>query len=118
MDVARILVVDDDPGIREVVSWALEDEGYSVQTARDGAEALVRVRDEPPDGIVLDLNMPVMDGWAFLRACRADPTCKDVPILLMSAGQSLAQGQEVGAAAFLTKPFDLGVLVTTLVGLL
>ena len=113
-----VLVVDDDPGIRQIVSWALEDEGYAVQTATNGRDALEAVRRQSPDAIVLDLNMPVMDGWSFIHAHQADATCRDVPIILMSAGQRIAQAQGLGAAAFVTKPFDVGVLVGTIASFL
>ncbi|MBV9173586.1 MAG: response regulator, partial [Chloroflexi bacterium] len=66
-DPARVLVVDDEPVIREVVAEALEFEGYAVETATNGAEALAKVRAHAPQAIVLDLMMPVMDGWAFLH---------------------------------------------------
>ena len=109
-----VLVVDDDPDIRLMVSWALEDEGYAVVQASNGRDAVEAVRREAPDTILLDLQMPVMDGWSLLRACQADPTCRDVPIVLMSARQRIAQAQGLGAAAFVTKPFDVGVLIGTL----
>ena len=118
MQTKNVLVVDDDPDIRQIVSWALEDEGYAVQTATNGRDALEAVRRQSPDAIVLDLNMPVMDGWSFIHAHRADPTCSDVPIILMSAGQRIAQAQDLGAAAFVTKPFDVGVLVGTIASFL
>jgi CheY-like chemotaxis protein len=113
-----VLVVDDDPGIRQIVSWALEDEGYAVQTATNGRDALEAVRRQSPDAIVLDLNMPVMDGWSFIHAHQADPTCRDVPIILMSAGQSIAHATGLGAAAFVTKPLDVEVLVGTVASVL
>ncbi len=113
-----ILVVDDDSDIREVVSWMLEDEGYCVIGASNGREALDAVQLAAPDAILLDLNMPVMDGWSFIHAHQADPTCGDVPIILMSAGQRIAQATGLGAAAFVTKPFDVGVLLGTVASFL
>ena len=113
-----VLVVDDDPSIREVVALTLEDEGYRVETAANGCEALKKMRDDPPSGVVLDMMMPVMDGPAFLRACRSDPSCRGVPIVVMSANRKAADALALGAAAFVAKPFDLDVLLGALAGLL
>src|SRR5919206_4934956 len=79
----RILVVDDDPSILALVTEILQDEGYDVATARNGAEALERVAEAVPAVLVTDLMMPVMDGPALVHACRAAPA--SVPILIMSA---------------------------------
>ncbi len=113
-----VLVVDDDPAIREVVALTLEDEGYRVETAANGCEALKKMREDPPSGVVLDMMMPVMDGPAFLRACRSDPSCRGVPIVVMSANRKAAEALTLGAAAFLAKPFDLDTLLATIDGLL
>src|SRR5436190_5778708 len=79
-----VLVVDDEPDVRNTVAMILEDEGYRVVTARDGREALNKVRSQLPDAILLDLMMPVLDGAGFLRECRANPECRRVPVLVMS----------------------------------
>src|SRR3712207_4020930 len=81
----RILVVDDDPSISYTVSDILREEGYQVEAAPNGREALRKMRELLPDAVLLDLMMPVMDGWAFARACRQEPTYQDVPIVVMSA---------------------------------
>jgi CheY-like chemotaxis protein len=111
----RVLVVDDDPVIRSTVAELLLDEGYQVQEAGDGAEALEIVRASTPNAIVLDLMMPVLDGWAFVDHCRADPTCADVPIVVMSATHGLHQTAErlhaMGVRAVLAKPFDVEALI-------
>jgi CheY-like chemotaxis protein len=101
------MVVDDDPMLREIVGEVLEDAGYAVGAAADGAEALAKVRDHPPAALVLDLMMPVMTGWELLEACRAESLCPDVPVLVMSAGHRAAAAEHLGARAFLAKPFDI-----------
>jgi CheY-like chemotaxis protein len=107
----RVLVVDDDPDIRDVVALVLEDEGYVVDVAANGAEALRIVRANPPSGILLDMMMPIMDGPAFLRAIESEPIRADVPIVVMSASHKAAESVPVGAARFLAKPFDVEELL-------
>ena len=109
---ARILVVDDDETIRETVAEALELDGFRVDTARNGAEALDRVLKEPPSGIILDLMMPVMTGWQFLERCRANGLCNGVPIVIMSAYSKLPEeAATLGVKGCIAKPFDLDLLV-------
>jgi CheY-like chemotaxis protein len=111
----RVLVVDDDPVIRSTVAELLTDEGYRVQQAGDGAEALEIIRVAAPDAIVLDLMMPVLDGWAFVDHCRGEPGCADVPIVVMSATHALHETAQrlhaMGVRAVLAKPFDVDALI-------
>jgi len=81
----RILVVDDESAIREVIIQLLEDEGYLVEQAANGVEALTKLQLIRPDVIVLDLMMPVMDGWAFAKTCHALDIGEAIPILVTSA---------------------------------
>ena len=106
-----VLVVDDDPDIRDVVALVLEDEGFSVETAGDGAEALAKARERPPSGILLDMMMPVMDGAAFLRAWRTEATGPRVPVVVMSANQKATDALSLGAVDFIPKPFDVDDLL-------
>ena len=85
----RVLIVDDDATIRGLISELLVDEGYVVVGASDGAQALQCARDAPPAAIVLDLMMPVLDGWGFLRACRQQSMCRGVPVVVVSAADGL-----------------------------
>src|SRR5690349_16993945 len=86
----RVLVVDDDADIRETVSLILEDEGYEVQSAQDGAAALGVLRAGPlPDVILLDLMMPVMNGWQFREQQTRDPRLAAIPVVVLSADSSL-----------------------------
>jgi CheY-like chemotaxis protein len=102
----RILVVDDDPVIRESLEQALEDRGYEVESAANGMEALSVVREWLPDLIILDLVMPIMDGWQFrLEQLRSHP---EVPVVVLTAYWSAAEASErLKAADLLRKPVDL-----------
>jgi DNA-binding response OmpR family regulator len=109
-----VLVVDDDPDIRLMVSWALADEGYRVVEAGNGRDAFAAVQRDSPDAILLDLGMPVMDGWTFVRECRDARVCDGVPIVVMSAGHRAGEATRIGVADFLAKPFDVEVLLAKL----
>ena len=112
---AAILVVDDDPDIRSFVSLALGMSGYEVREARDGRDALKVLDEWRPDAILLDLNMPIMDGWAFCREHLRRPKLAGIPIALMSAGQRLgARAQPFNTVAALEKPFHLSDLLATI----
>lgn len=101
-----ILVVDDDPGILSTVAEVLDLEGYSVQTATNGAEALRAVDREEPCLVLLDMRMPVLDGWGFAQAVRERGLT--LPIVVMTAAQDARHwADEIGAAGFLAKPFEL-----------
>jgi CheY-like chemotaxis protein len=111
----QILVVEDDDAIRELVSDVLRDDGYEVREATNGAEALGRIKDERPDLIVLDLMMPVMDGWTFVEKCHGQAFCHDVPIIVTSASHDLPRTAErlrsFGVRTCLAKPFDVDGLL-------
>jgi len=105
----RVLVVDDDPDILDALSEILEVEGYEVQRARNGREALQRLEHAPPDLVLLDLMMPVMDGWEFARSL--NPAARP-PITVLSADRNVsAKAQEIGALGWLAKPFELSELL-------
>jgi CheY-like chemotaxis protein len=106
--VRSILVVDDDPAIRDVVTDILELSDYRVMTASNGAEALDRIRAQPPAAVLLDLMMPVMDGWEFMERCRRRLPCAGLPIAIMSAAHDAASAaSQLGVQGYLTKPFEL-----------
>ncbi len=106
-----ILVVDDDPDIRRVLTDAFEAEGFRVATAANGMQALHRIRDAGPDAIVLDLNMPLMSGEAFLYAWRVGAETRAVPVVAISAAYPTLQPGDLGIEAFFPKPFDVDLLV-------
>jgi CheY-like chemotaxis protein len=113
MSMMRVLVVDDEPTIRELVAEALRDAGYRVETAANGAEALDVMRSAPPPrAIVLDLMMPRLDGTSFVELMRLNPRLSSVPIVLVTAAYGGAKAAErIGARAYITKPFELDDLV-------
>lgn len=107
-----ILVVDDDPSILETLAEFLDMEGYSVETAANGAEALESVEQTEPALVLLDMRMPVLDGWGFVRALQ--DRGRRLPILVMTAAQDARQwAEEVGAVGYVPKPFDLLDLLNT-----
>jgi CheY-like chemotaxis protein len=109
----RILVVDDDPDILDALADILEVEGYDVDRAKHGEEALERLALNRPALILLDLMMPVMDGWEFSQKLRQRDLDKDIPVLVLSADRQVsAKAKDVGARGFLAKPFELNELLT------
>jgi two-component system, chemotaxis family, chemotaxis protein CheY len=108
---SNVLVVDDDSSIRILLAEDLCYRGYSVTVARNGREALDHLAAPTPDVIVLDLMMPVMDGWTFVERYRDHAGHGSVPIIAVSAAGDLPRGYEaLGVTAFLRKPFDLNEL--------
>jgi CheY-like chemotaxis protein len=112
---ARVLVVDDDEIIRGFLAEALADEGYEVRAAGEGAHALATLRGWPAELIVLDLMMPVMDGWAFRAVQRQDPELAHIPVVVLSATREVQlQARPLDVAAVFAKPFDLDELLTVI----
>jgi CheY-like chemotaxis protein len=108
-----ILVVDDDPTIREILLVVLEEEGYAVQMAAHGLQALTQVEATPPRVIVVDLRMPVMDGWTFVREVRARGV--SAPIIVVTAAQDADRCvEEIHPDCVLAKPFDLDTFLCTI----
>ncbi len=101
-----VLVVDDDPAARDLLSRFLRREGFAVLTASTGGQAMRMVREHVPDVITLDVIMPGMDGWEVLRALKADPALEDIPVILMTITDDQNLGYALGAAEYLTKPVD------------
>ena len=110
----QLLVVDDDPSLLLAVSETLRAEGYEVQTARRGAEAMIRVAESLPDLIISDIRMPGMDGYALVRNLRAAPRTRLVPIVFLTAKDETTDriaGFRTGVDAYVTKPFEPEELV-------
>jgi CheY-like chemotaxis protein len=116
MTLKRILVVDDDQMICELMAEVLHGEGWDVTTARNGAEALVKMRASTQDLVLLDLMMPVLDGWAVLAERQTDAALRAVPVLAMSAGghRSMDRARALGADVCLPKPFELDDVLAAL----
>ena len=109
-----VLVVEDEPAVRTLLSLVLETRDYRVITAEDGAEALALVQTDQPDAIVLDMMLPNVDGWAVLETLGRDAQADRIPIIAMSAGASRADASLNGVTAFLSKPFDVQGLLAVL----
>lgn len=111
----RVLVVEDDLDIRGAVVEVLEDASYEPVVASNGAEALARLREGRPDPclILLDMMMPVMDGYEFREAQRADPSMSEIPVVLFTAHPNVTPAS-VGAVGVLKKPLDFDALLRLL----
>lgn len=108
----RVLVVDDEPMVRETLGQVLSDEGYVVDLAVDGEMALERVHAARPDAILLDLMMPGMNGRQFLQALREDPSYAEVPVMIMTAVHGLEVNlTSIGASEVVEKPFNVDELL-------
>lgn len=105
-----ILVVDDDPGILATVREILTLEGYTVATATNGAEALRHVDSDGVSLVLLDMRMPVLDGWGFAREI-AKRGRRPPMVVMTAAGEARQWAREIGADDFLAKPFDIRVLL-------
>ncbi len=107
-----VLVVDDDPDILEALSEILEAEGFSILRARNGQEALDQLESGHPELVLLDLMMPVMDGWEFAKRMRQRPPSSQVPVIVLSADRNVGtKAREIGAVGHLAKPFELNDLL-------
>jgi CheY-like chemotaxis protein len=103
-----VLLVDDDDDVRDALASYLEEEGFAVVVARDGFEAVNFVADAetPPALIMLDLMMPVMDGWTFCKLRQGSIQLKSIPVLAMSASPMVGAREPIGVDGTLSKPFD------------
>lgn len=118
----RILVVDDSKLVHELARLALEDQaGWEVRCTASGAEAVAVAASERPDAVLLDVEMPELDGPATLAALRAEPACAQLPVLFLTAHDDpdeLKGLRALGVAGVLAKPFDVAALAGQLAGVL
>lgn len=113
----RLLIVDDDPNLLRAVAACLRGEGYEVDTARSGDEALVHIAQRLPDLIVSDIRMPRMDGYAFARQLRSNPRTDLIPVIFLTAKDESSDriaGIRSGVDAYLTKPFEPDELIAVI----
>lgn len=107
-----ILIVDDDAGIRQLVTLFLEHKGYQAVSVANGLEALNHLQHSQPELILLDLMMPVMDGAGFLHTQQQDPQLAVIPVVVMSAAENIqAQTPKLSANSYLPKPIDFDALI-------
>ena len=107
-----VLVVEDDPDVRDVVKLSLEAAGYQVVTAGDGKAGITHARQLRPDAILLDIMLPEVDGWEVIRALKLAPETSQIPVVMMTAygnQQDRVRGTLAGAH-YVTKPFKLGAM--------
>jgi CheY-like chemotaxis protein len=117
----RVLVVEDDPGVRQLCSVILERAGIEVLEAEDGLRGLERARADAPDLVVLDVSMPRLDGFELATKLRCDDETRSIPLLFLSgetAPAGKARAHALGALAYLTKPFDPPALASVVAGAL
>jgi two-component system KDP operon response regulator KdpE len=118
MDERKILIVDDEPGLRDLVRINLEHEGFEVVQAENGIQGLAAVREEHPDLVIMDVMMPEMDGW---EACKRLREFSQVPVLMLTArvqSQDIVTGLNSGADDYLLKPFNMDELMARVRALL
>jgi CheY-like chemotaxis protein len=115
-----ILIADDHDDNRELLQLLLMGAGYQVKEARDGSECLTMARREPPDLIVMDLSMPVLDGWGVFRELKTDNRTQAIPCMAVTAHAELnrIQALETGFSAYVSKPFSSELLLKTVASLL
>jgi DNA-binding response OmpR family regulator len=106
----RILIVEDDPDLRTILKLQLAGRGFEIAEADNGAEGFRAIQDAVPDCVILDLMMPVMDGFGFLKRVRSIIHTQDVPILILTASEderNRVRGFQYQADAYMSKPYDL-----------
>jgi two-component system, OmpR family, alkaline phosphatase synthesis response regulator PhoP len=109
MDQKKILIADDNENIRDALTYLLEDEGYELMLAKDGADALRKVRERKPDILFLDIMMPEINGYDVCRIIKNDPDLKSIYVIMLTAKGQVAEqerGKEVGADEYIVKPFS------------
>ncbi|NEP15523.1 MAG: response regulator transcription factor [Leptolyngbya sp. SIO4C1] len=110
----KVLLVDDEPGLREAVQAYLEDSGFEVQVASNATEGWELLQQRPPDVLISDIMMPQVDGYQFLQQVRDDARYKSLPVVFLTARGMTSdriQGYQAGCDAYLPKPFDPEELV-------
>jgi two-component system alkaline phosphatase synthesis response regulator PhoP len=121
MEPKKILIADDNENIREALTYLLEDEGYKLWMARDGAEALREVKNVHPDILFLDIMMPEMNGYDVCRIIKNDPELSKTYVIMLTAKGQVAEqerGKEVGADEYIVKPFSPMEILTKIKKLL
>lgn len=108
MTAKTVMAVDDSASVRQMVQFTLQDAGYAVVTATDGADALTKLKSNQVNMVLTDLNMPNLDGIGLIKAVRALPECKFIPIIMLtteSQGSRKDEAKAAGATGWIVKPF-------------
>ena len=111
--ISRVLVIDDDPDVRDLMERYLTREGFEVMSACSGSEGISKIKDFNPDVITLDVLMPVMDGWSVLSELKKDPEMAKIPVIMLSMLDELDMSFALGASDYMLKPIKRDVLVDT-----
>lgn len=114
---SKVLIVDDEPLNVDYLEQALEDSNYQIIVATNGREALDKIKRDQPDLVLLDLMMPILDGFEVLAQVKADQVLRDIPVIIVSASndsKSVVRGIKQGAEDYITKPIDADHLVKKL----
>ena len=109
MSVSTVLIVDDDPLIRELIGEILRREGYVVETAENGNEALAALRNQRCALVLLDVSMPVLDGFQTLEKIKGDPLAREIPVVMLTAARAekdVRRALSLGVAGYIAKPID------------
>jgi CheY-like chemotaxis protein len=109
-----VLLIEDDPDLRDAIRWLFDDERIPLRTASDGTQGLEQVAEAPPTLVLLDLTMPGMAPAEVVRRLRADPRTAGIPVVVLSAARDIGwRAQTLGADAAVAKPYDIDALVRT-----
>jgi len=121
MEQKKILIADDNENIREALTYLLEDEGYKLWLAKDGADTLRKVKEVHPDILFLDIMMPEINGYDVCRTIKNDADLKNTYIIMLTAKGQVAEqerGKEVGADEYIVKPFSPMEILTKIKNIL
>ncbi len=121
MEQKKILIADDNENIREALTYLLEDEGYQLWLAKDGAETIEKVREFRPDILFLDIMMPEINGYDVCQVIKSDPVLKTTYVIMLTAKGQVAEqerGKEVGADEYVVKPFSPMEILTKIKNIL
>ena len=121
MSAGFVIICDDDPLLAELLEHRLGLQGYETAVARDGGEALALIAERSPDAVIMELMLPVNDGYQVLRRIRENDRLKDLPVIMLSArkqARDIVKALELGASDYVTKPFILEELIVRLARLM
>ncbi len=105
----RVLIAEDEPHIVESLSFVLQRSGYEVSSVLDGEAAILRLRSDPPDMMILDVMLPKLNGFEVLKRVKSDPALRSIPVIILTAKgqvQDRRMAEEIGVDGFMTKPFS------------